>query len=164
MMMRKGIVMKYSAAAVLAMACTLMLSCTKEAAPGTIESVFEGLSRARGFGEASKFYTDGTVRAIERAASRGGIPVSRMGGVLLPFHADSRWKVVSRKGTGDSAEVTITFVEHPVQNLVGFSCTCRMAKRGGEWKIDLEREVSGAMDSRREDGAAEYLRKIGRSQ
>lgn len=156
--------MRYTAVIVMAAACFLASGCKRGAAPGTIESVFEGLSRAKGFAEASKFYTGGTIREIERAASKDGVEPSRLGGMLLPFRAGARWKEVSRKDSGDSAVVTVTFVEHPVQNLVGFSFTCRMVKGDGEWKIDLEKEVSDALESRRGEGPAEYLRRIGRSQ
>ncbi len=140
------------------------LSCSREAAPGSVEAVFEGLSKAANFNESKKFYTDGTVEVIEEAASRDGVPVSSIGGVLPPFVKGARWSVSTGEIKGNNTVAAVTFTGHPVQNLVGFTYTFRMVKSDGGWKIDLEKEISEMVSGRSRNGAADYLRKIGRSQ
>lgn len=134
-------------------------ACKHEAAPGSIDGLFQGLAAAKDFAEASNYYTDGTIAALQRAAGKGGFTVEQMGRIL-PSFTGSQWELLERKEAGDRATVTVRFTGHPVQNLIGFSASFTLVKEDGAWKIDLEDDVEKAVSPANKGGAAEYLRKL----
>jgi len=153
--------MKGLLSVIMTLSVLFLWSCKKDAAPGSIESLFQGLGEAKGFIETKRYYTDGTLGAIERAASQGGVTPDQMSRILPSFTAGARWEELSRDVRGNRADVTIRFVQHPVQNMVGFTVRFRLIREDGGWKIDLKEEVEQSLSTMKKEGAADYLRKLG---
>ena len=134
-------------------------SCKREAAPGSMDELFQGLAAARDFTQSREFYTGGTIAALERAAGERGLTLEHMGRVL-PSFTGAQWELLDRKEAGDHATVTVRFTDHPVQNLIGFSARFSLVKEEGRWKIDLKDDVEKAVSPANKGGAAEYLRRL----
>lgn len=146
--------------ALFALAAALVLglfSCSRREGAASFDGVFEKLGRARDFNEAKRYYTEGTVKALEDAGGGSGRGTLR----LLPlFDERTKWEEVSKSVEGSRGAVRIRYTAHPVENMVGFEMEFRVRKIGDSWKIDLEEEVRGADEARRKGSAAGYIRSV----
>ncbi len=146
--------------AILAAALAFGLSaCSGRDGAASFDGVFEKLARARDFNEAKRYYTDGTVKALEEAGGGSGKAALR----LLPlFDERTKWEEVSKRVEGPRGVIRIRYSAHPVENMVGFEMEFQVRKIGDSWKIDLENEVRGAIEARGKGSAAEYIRGVTR--
>ncbi len=80
--------------------------------------------------------------------------------------ADAKWEVVKEDIEGDTAQVTIRYTEHPVARLKGTEYTFRMKREGGDWKIDMEKELAMAVKMMKAmsapGGLMDQLKKMGK--
>jgi hypothetical protein len=136
-----------------------MLACSGRKGASSFDGVFEKLSRARDYNEAKRYYTDGTVKALEEAGGGTGNAAMR----LLPlFDERTQWEEVSKRVEGGRGIIRIRYTAHPVENMVGFEMEFQVMKIGDSWKVDLEDEVRGAMAARSKGSAAAYIRSLTR--
>lgn len=134
--------------------------CSRDRAPASFDGVFEKLLSARNFGEAKRYYTRGTIGALDDAVSDGVIAEKDRLRILPLFNEKTRWEEVSRKSDGSRGEIRLRYSEHPVENMIGQEMGFRLIKEGGSWRIDLEDEIRQALRGREQGSAADYIRRI----
>lgn len=121
-------------------ACLIQLSCGSGKAPADVLSKIQKAQLSGDLTETKNFYTEGTIRLMEEMKKI--VPAAKGD---TKFVSGAKWKVVDEKINGDSAELRIKYVEHPVENMKGLEIPFRLKKEGGEWKIDMENELKQAL-------------------
>ncbi len=136
-----------------------VVSCSK----GPVD-VLESMKSYQGSGDMEgikKCYTKGTVKAMEEMEKYAPKSKDDKGKVDKRFARDSEWKVVSEKIDGDTAELKIQFVEHPVENMKGLEIPFKMKKEDGEWKIDMEKEMNMSLKMIKQmGGKSDFMRRM----
>lgn len=139
----------------------MVAGCSRAGDPQGFHDIFTGLATATSFEEIKRYYTGGTIDAVERAVRAGAVD---NGGRLqvLPRFTGARWEEVRRAVTGERAVVRLRFNEHPVENMKGVEMDFRLVKDGNAWRIDMEQEITQALDARGGGGPAAYLERLRR--
>lgn len=120
----------------------IITACSGEKKGGPMSDVLAALGAEKmTFEDRKKYFTPGTVSVVERAVASGSINRDDRIQLLPLFSEKIKWIVVDQKSEGDSGNIRIKYIEHPVENIKGFEMDLRMIKSGGTWKIDLEREI-----------------------
>jgi hypothetical protein len=137
-----------------------LLSCSEKQGPTGFDRIFERLSRAKGFDAIRQCYTSGTVSAVEDAVSAGVISEKEKLLVFPRFNEKTKWEEIMTRTDGSRGVMRIRYLDHPYQNMVGYTMDFRLKKEGNSWKIDLEDEVRTALKGRRGTSPSEYIKKI----
>ncbi|MFC1670321.1 hypothetical protein ACFL20_07995 [Spirochaetota bacterium] len=119
----------------------IIFSCTKKGPADDISRVFHGLSNSNSSGEILKHYSSGTVSAIGKAVNLRIITGNRKLSILPQFNNNTRWRILEKAIDGDRAELWLKYIEHPVENMIGFEMKFKMVREDGMWKIDMEDEI-----------------------
>ncbi len=155
-----------SAGIALALAIAMVLlgnaACSRQGGAASFDGIFDKLSGARDFNEAKRYYTDGTIAALNAAAGGRGMPGGETLRVLPVFNEKTKWEELSKSVDGSRGVIRIRYTAHPVENMIGYEMDFQVRKTGGTWKIDLEDEVRKALDGRKSGSAAEYIRRVTR--
>ncbi len=115
------------------------ISCSK--GPGDVLEKVKSYHSSGDFENVKKFYTKGTVEAMDELEKLSPQSKGKGKNADKKFADGSKWEVVSEKIDGDTAEVKVKYVEHPVENMKGLELPFRLKKEDGEWKIDMEKEM-----------------------
>jgi hypothetical protein len=136
--------------------------CSRETGSASFDGVLDKLRRAGNYSEAKRYYTSGTIDAID-ASVRDGVISEKEKLRILPLFSDkTRWEEVSKKVEGSRGSIRIRYTEYPVENMIGFELDLKVRKEGGRWKIDLEQEIRQALQGRADGSAAKYIQRIKR--
>lgn len=93
----------------------------------------------------TKYYTKGTMEAMKELGALAPKSEQDKKAQEKEFARGAKWEVVQEKVEGDTAEVKIKYVEHPVENLKGEEMTFKLRKEEGRWKIDMEKEMRASI-------------------
>jgi hypothetical protein len=146
----------------LAVACLMAMQpfCSNKQDTAGFDRIFEKLSRAKGYNETKRYYTNGTIAAIDYAASRVAATEKEKLSLLPLFNEKTKWEELLHKTEGTRGMVRVRYLDHPSQNMIGFTVDFRMKMENGSWKIDLEDEMRAAAEDRRSGNPSDYIRKI----
>ncbi|OHD66369.1 MAG: hypothetical protein A2176_07770 [Spirochaetes bacterium RBG_13_51_14] len=136
--------------------------CSQQRGAASFDGIFEKLKKARGFSEVKRYYTGGTIDALDAAVGKGVISEVERLRILPLFNDKTTWEEVSKKVDGTRGVIRIRYTEHPVENMIGFDMDFRVVKEGGSWKIDLEDEIRRALSGRQRGSPADYIQRIKR--
>jgi hypothetical protein len=143
------------------LACLLTAGgCSRDTGSTSFDGILDKLRHAGSFSEAKRYYTGGTIDAIDASVRDGVITEKEKLRILPLFSGKTRWEEVSKKVEGDRGVIRIRYTEHPVENMVGYEMDLKVRKEGGAWKIDLEQEIRQALKGRADGGAAKYIQRI----
>jgi hypothetical protein len=132
-------------------------SCGKKIA-GTPEEVFEKLSKTENFKDAELYFTNGTIKLINSAVSKGILDEKDRFNYLPAFNKKSKWEILNTSNNGNTAGITLRFTKHPIENLKGTDITYNLVKEDGAWKIDLEKEMKDSLSTYEPNNAEKYLK------
>jgi hypothetical protein len=134
--------------------------CSRDKGAASFDGIFDKLCHARSFSEAKRYYTGGTIDAIDASVREGVITEKEKLRILPLFSDKTKWEEVSKKVEGSRGVIRIRYTEHPVENMIGFEMDFRVLKEGGSWKIDLENEIRQALQGRADGSTAKYIQRI----
>lgn len=134
---------KAATLALIAVVALAVVSCAKNK-PSDVFGKLQSIGDVNDMNALKKFYTKDTVKALEELLT------------LMPkemqstkdankFPKEAKWEVLSEKVEGDTAEVKVKFINHPMANLKGTEAVFKMKKEEGDWKIDQETEIKQAV-------------------
>jgi hypothetical protein len=143
-------------------ACLLAVQpfCSNKQDSAGFDRVFEKLSHAKGYNETKRYYTSGTIAAVEDAASRGAATGKEKLSLLPRFNEKTKWEELLTKVDGPRGMVRVRYIDHPSQNMIGFTMDFRMKIENGSWKIDLEDEIRTAAAGRKTGNTSDYIKKV----
>lgn len=134
--------------------------CSRDRDEAGFDGIFGKLQRARGYAEAKRYYTGGTIDALDGAVRGGVIAEADRLSVLPLFNDRTEWEELSKNVEGSKGIIRIRYTAHPVENMIGFEMVFRVVKEGGSWKLDLADEIRDAVERRRKGSASDYIRRI----
>ena len=115
------------------------------------------------FDDANKYYTKGTVELLNELNKLNPKSTREESLADKKFVSGAKWDVIEEKIDGETAQVKVRYIEHPVENMKSFEYTYKMKKEDGAWKIDMEGELKVALSMMKNMGAlagfAERLKK-----
>ncbi len=139
----------------------LVPSCKKEQGKTReLSEIFEKISAAETYREASSFYTENTLAVVDSAVRRGRIGKDERVLLLPAFTSGASWEELEKKESRDSAVIRIRFTEHPVENMRGYEMSIRLVREDGSWKIDLAKELNESLQSGSRDAPEAYLNRL----
>jgi len=145
---------------ILVFALALTASCKRDSGSVGISTLFHDLAGARNYQEMKGFYSHDTVGILDGAIGDGSLTETQCRYILPRFDVDTEWDEVDTKVSGDRATVTLRFIRHPVENMLGYSQIFKLVRENGKWKIDIEDELRVVLQRQRNGSAAEYIRKL----
>jgi hypothetical protein len=134
--------------------------CSRDKGASSFDGIFDKLCHARNYSEAKRYYTGGTIDAIDSAVREGVITEKEKLRILPLFNEKTKWEEVFKKVEGSRGVVRLRYTEHPVENMIGFETDFRVLKEGGSWKIDLGDEIRQALRGRADGSTAKYIQRI----
>ncbi len=145
--------------------CTMFLlqTCAGKQDPAGFDRVFERLSRAKSFNEMKAFYTSGTIAAVEDAASSDATTARGRNSLLPQFNEKTKWELLQSSSDRSRGMARIRYLDHPSQNMVGYTMELKMKMEKGSWRIDLEDEVRTATRGRGKGELSDYIKRIKKS-
>jgi hypothetical protein len=140
---------------IFAMIATLAvaLSCGGGGKPSDVLKAMQKVYSSEKFDDANKYYTKTTVELLNEMNKLNPKSAKEESLADKKFVSGAKWDVVEEKIDGDSAQVKVRYVEHPVENMKGFEYTYKMKKEDGAWKIDMESELKAALSMMKNMGA-----------
>jgi len=142
-----------------------LISCAKSTESKNFTDVFNKLSNAGSYNDIKKCYSVDTVKLIDSAEADGLISNDEKFFILPVFSPDIKWKEISKIQNEDKLEIRIRYIEHPVENMIGFEMDFKLVKENGRWKIDMAEDIKKAFEFRKKGIETDYLndlRKQGR--
>ncbi len=149
--------MKIKKVFILLIIIAAQFSCGKKTA-GTPEEVFEKLAKADNYNEAKLYFTNGTIKLVDSAVSKGMLDEKDRADYLHLFNKKTKWVITNTENYGNAAGITLRFTKHPIENLKGTDITYNLVKEDGSWKIDLEKEMKDSLSTYAPDDAEKYLK------
>ena len=147
-------------AIILCVCLAVAAGCSRDRGGAGFDNIFGKLQRARGYGEVKKYYSDGTLDALDDAVRVGVVADSGRLALLPLFNDRTQWEELSKNVEGTKGIIRIRYTGHPVENMIGFEMVFRVVKESGSWKLDYENEIRDALENRKKGSAAEYIRRI----
>ena len=128
--------------------------CSRETGPTSFDGILDKLRHARNFSEAKRYYTGGTIDAIDASVSDGVIAEKERLRILPLFSDKDQMGRGLEEGRGLPRDGPDTIHRAPGGKhdrlRDGLS---KSGKKGGAWKIDLEQEIRQAAAGPREHGS-----------
>jgi hypothetical protein len=144
-------------------ALAVALACGGGGKPSDVLKAMQKVYSSDKFDDANKYYTKGTVELLNELNKLNPKSTREESLADKKFVSGAKWDVIEEKIDGESAQVKVRYVEHPVENMKGFEYTYKMKKEDGAWKIDMEGELKVALSMMKNMGAlagfAERLKK-----
>ncbi len=137
----------------------LIASCSGRVAGGDFEAFFKDLCSAHTLQSALQYYTEGTEDALKRAVKKGIVHNNNRLALLPRFNAETEIKILKEEISGSDANVTVKYINHPVENMIGFKTVFRFKWENNRWKLDMEREIDSLIKRNNSGAGSEYLRK-----
>lgn len=125
-------------------------SCTNS--PGDVLEKVKSLHNKGDYESVKKYYTKGTVEAMEELKKLAPDTEEEGGKIEKKFAKGTKWKIVSEKIDENTANVKIQYIDHPIENMKGSEITFKMRKEDGEWKVDMEKEMRIGVEMLKELG------------
>ncbi|RPI91543.1 MAG: DUF4878 domain-containing protein [Spirochaetales bacterium] len=144
-------------------ALAVALACGGGGKPSDVLKAMQKVYSSDTFEDANKYYTKGTVELLNELNKLNPKSTGEQSLADKKFVSGAKWDVIEEKIEGESAQVKVRYVEHPVENMKGFEHTYKMKREDGAWKIDMEGELKGSISMMKNMGAlagfAERLKK-----
>lgn len=132
--------------------------CSKDKKHGDFYHVFNSLSNAGTFEEASEYYSSGTVDMVNRASRIGLVDKKEMLSLLPLFSRRTMVRILEEKVSGDSAVINLRYSDHPVENMVGYDMAIRLVHQGGRWRVNYENELKKVIEKLNEKKELNYIK------
>ncbi len=139
----------------------LSAGCGKKEIPaGSPAELIDLLQKLSGKEEIVQLYTESTIDQFNRFVKASGIEKSSAYSILSFIPEKGVFEIADEKYNGDSSIVTVRFIDHPVENMKGFTIDLKMKKENDLWKIDRADDFSKMADSLKRGGAGEYFKNL----
>jgi hypothetical protein len=130
--------------------CTLFaitsISCSKDdAVKSPLLEHISALSSVKPGEDCTPYYTDDTVSAAKKYASKFSDTEILSGMDRKIFMKGSKYSIVSETRNGDDAEIVLKITKHPQPNMIGFEMRLKMKFEDSKWKIDRSREIENLL-------------------
>lgn len=132
----------------------------KEIPAGSPAELINLLQRHSGKEEILQLYTENTIDQFNRFVKASGIEKSSVYSILSFIPDKGVFEIADERCKGDSCIVTVRFIDHPVENMKGFSIELKMDKENDLWKIDRADDFSKMADSVDRGGAGQYFKNL----
>ncbi len=139
----------------------LPAGCGKKQIPaGSPAELIDLLQRHSGKEEIVQLYTKNTIDQYKRFVKLSGIEKSAAYSVLSFIPERGVVEIAGEKYSGGSCLVTVRFIDHPVENMKGFTIDLKMDKENDLWRIDRAEDFSKMADSVERGGAGDYFKNL----
>lgn len=132
----------------------------KEITAGSPAELINLLQSFSGKEEIVQLYTENTIDQFNRFVKVSGIEKSAAYSILSFISGKGVFEIAGEKYNGESCIVTVRFIDHPVENMKGFTIDLKMNKENNLWRIDRADDFSKMAESVERGGAGEYFKNL----
>jgi len=153
--------MKLSSITTFIILVLLSAGCGKKEIPaGSPAELIDLLRKLSGKEEIVQLYTRNTIDQFNRFVKLSGIEKSSAYSILSFIPENGVIEIADEKYNGESCIVTVRFIDHPVENMKGFTIDLKMDKENDLWRIDRADDLRNLVESVEKGGAGEYFKNL----
>ena len=139
--------------------------CKGSIVQNTPVKVIRNLYTVKSYEELGAFYTKGSLALIDKAVKNGLVPEKNRLFFFPVLGKDVDLEEMGIKYFPDElkpqkAVVTMRYIKHPVENMIGGRAIFNLVIEEGKWKIDREVEIADIIKMLKDDGVEEYLESV----
>ena len=121
--------------------------CSKPLVHQDIDSFFIKLKKESNNINLEKFYSSDTIFYTEKLIQTKRYTKNDIIHILPQLNIHTNYTIKKIKILSSKATVKITYIKHPVENMIGYSQTLQLIKERKGWKIDFKRELEPILHS-----------------
>jgi len=122
--------------------------------------IIDLLGEYSGRKEIVTLYTDETIDEFRKFINLSGVEPENSYSILSFVPDKSEVEVTGETCDGNICTLTIRFLQHPVENMKGFSFDIIVRQEGDNWKIDRSKDFQKMSMEMEKNGAGVYLKNL----